>query len=264
MKLGLVAVASDIMLPAHRITGKRVVRNQGRIWGASAGAVSVLALALSPAISATGDLRTVKPRVSLSARGGLGSFTPASSDPRLSAMLSRSGISSSGMRFTPASASVRLNRSVTVAVRAQTSRGPSGSERVALVDAPATNIMPVAYDLGVAVGWKRFAFSGGVEKIDLGTLGGRQAVDVGVSYSIKKFTTRVALGADRATPNTPKALAGDAGVSVAMTGSYALSRNIDVTAGLKFRAAERDRLGPIATDPRRDSQAVYIGTAFKF
>jgi hypothetical protein len=246
------------------VQGIRFVRNRRIVWGASAGAVSVLALALSPAISASSDLRLLKPRVSLSARGGLGSFTPAASDPRLSALLSRSGISSSGMRFTPASASVRLNRSVTVAVRAQTTRGRSDGERMALVDVPTTSIMPVAYDLGVAVGWKRFAFSGGVEKVDLGALGGRQAVDVGVSYSIKKFTTRVALGTDRATPNTPKALAGDAGVSVAMTGSYSLTRNIDVTAGLKFRAAERDRLGPVATDTRRDSQAVYIGTAFKF
>ncbi len=225
----------------------------------------MLALALSPAISASNDLRAIKPRVSLGARGGLGSFTPANTDARLSALLSRSGISSSGMRFTPASASVRLNRSVTVAVRARTTGGPSGGERMALVNAPTANIMPVAYDLGVAVGWKRFAFSGGVEKVDLGTLGGRQAVDVGVSYSIKKFTTRVALGSDRATPNTPKALAGDAGVSVGMSGSYSLTRNLDVTAGVRYRASDRDRLGPVtAADTRRDSQAVYIGTAFKF
>ena len=134
---------------------------------------------------------------------------------------------------------------------------------MALVNAPSTSIMPVAYNLGVALGWKRFAFSGDVEKVDLGTIGGRESVDLGVSYRIKNFTTRVVVGGDRATPNTPKALAGDAGVSVGMSGSYSLTRNIDVTAGLKFRA-ERDRLGPVAADTRRDSQAVYIGTAFKF
>ncbi len=240
------------------------MRTRRIVLGASAGVLSMLALALSPAISASNDLRAAKPRLSLGARGGLGAFTPANTDARLSALLSRSGISSSGMRFTPASASVRLNRSVTVAVRARTTGGPSGGERVALVNAPSTSIMPVAYDLGVAVGWKRFAFSGGVEKVDLGTLGGRQAVDVGVSYSIKKFTTRVALGSDRATSNTPKALAGDTGVSVGMSGSYSLTRNIDVTAGVRYRASDRDRLGPVATDTRRDSQAVYIGTAFKF
>jgi hypothetical protein len=240
------------------------VRTRRIVLGASAGAFSMLALALSPAISASSNPRFERPRVSLSARGGLGSFTPANTDARLSALLARSGITSSGMRFTPASASVRLNRSVTVAVRARTTGEALGGERMALVNAPVTSIMPVAYNLGVAVGWKRFAFSGDVEKVDLGALGGREAVDVGVSYSIKKFTTRVAIGTDHPTPNTPKALAGDTGVSVAMSGSYSLTRNIDVTAGLKFRASDRDRLGPVATDNRRDSQAVYIGTAFKF
>lgn len=224
----------------------------------------MLALALSPAMSASSDIRSAKPRVSLGARGGLGSFTPATTDARLSALLARSGISSSGMRFTPASASVRLNRSVTVAVRAQTTRRDNGSERMSLVNAPATSIMPVAYNLGVAVGWKRFAFSGDVEKVDLGTVGGRESVDLGVSYRMKAFTTRLAVGSDRATPDTPKAIAGDAGVSIGMSGSYSLTRNIDVTAGLKFRATERDRLGLVAADKRRDSQAVYIGTAFKF
>jgi hypothetical protein len=244
--------------------GIRFVRNRRIVIGATAGAFSMLALSLSPAISASADLRSMKPRVSLGARGGLGAFTPATTDARLSALLARSGISSSGMRFTPASASVRLNRSVTVAVRARTMGNASGGERMALVNASTTAVMPVAYDLGLAVGWKRFALSGGVEKVDLGALGGRQAVDLGVSYSIKKFTTRVAVGSDRATPNTPKALAGDAGVSVAMSGSYSLTRNLDVTAGLKFRASDRDRLGPVVADTRRDSQAVYIGTAFKF
>ena len=240
------------------------MRNRRIALGVSAGALCAFAVVLSPAVGASGGQRSEKPRVLLNARGGLGSFTPAETDPRLSAMLARSGISSSGMRFTPASASVRLNRSVTVAVRARTAGSAFGGERMALVNAPTTSIMPIAYNLGVAVGWKRFAFSGDVEKVDLGTLGGREAIDVGVSYSIKKFTTRVALGADHATPNTPKALAGDAGVSIGMSGSFALTGNIDLTAGLKYRAAERDRLGPTATDTRRDSQAVYIGTAFKF
>ncbi len=240
------------------------MRHSRIVLGVSAGALSVLALALSPAIGASNSQRFERPRVSLDARGGLGSFTPATTDARLSALLTRSGITSSGMRFTPSSASVRLNRSVTVAVRARTTGAALGGDRMALVNAPTTSIMPIVYNLGVAVGWKRFVFSGDVEKVDLGALGGREAVDVGVSYSIRKFTTRVALGSDRATPDTPKALAGDAGVSVGMTGSYSLTRNIDLTAGVKFRAAERDRLGPTVTDNRRDSQAVYVGTAFKF
>ncbi len=39
-------------------------------------------------------------------------------------------------------------------------------------------------------------------------------------------------------------------------------RNLDVTAGVRYKARDRDRLPPL-TDDRRDSQAVYVGTAFQ-
>jgi hypothetical protein len=38
---------------------------------------------------------------------------------------------------------------------------------------------------------------------------------------------------------------------------------LDVTGGVRYRVA-RDRLEPLAQDDRRDSQAVYIGTAVRF
>jgi hypothetical protein len=41
-----------------------------------------------------------------------------------------------------------------------------------------------------------------------------------------------------------------------------LTRNLDVTGGVRYKIQE-DRLQPLA-DNRRDSQAVYIGTAFRF
>ncbi len=227
----------------------------------TSGAIVASVVALSPAVGAPGT-SAFKPRVSLSARGGLGSFTPASTDPRLSALLSRSGLASSGFRFTPASTSVRLNRSVTVAVRARSSGATGGGERIALVTAPTTSITPLAYNLGVAVGWRRFALSSDVAKVDLGTLGGREAVDVGVSYNTRKWSTRLAVGADHATAQSPRALAQGSGYSLDVAGSYTIARNIDLTAGVRYRAAERERLS--LADNRRDSQAVYIGTAFKF
>jgi hypothetical protein len=245
--------------------GIRFVRVGRVAFGVSAGALIATAFALSPAIGASGDSRLAKPRVSLSARGGLGSFTPATTDPRLSALLTRSGLASSGFRFTPASTSVRLNRSVTVAVRADLSGAGRANDRLALVTPTvSTSITPIAYNLGVAVGWKRFALSGDVAKVDMGALGGREVADVGVSYSIRKLTTRLAVGADKATPETPSALTQGNGYSVAMSGSYSIARNLDLTAGLQYRMAERDqRLTPLANS-RADSKAVFIGTAFKF
>ena len=47
-----------------------------------------------------------------------------------------------------------------------------------------------------------------------------------------------------------------------MGGSYSLTRNIDLTAGLRYKS-ERERLTRF-NDDRRDSQAVYVGTAFRF
>jgi hypothetical protein len=45
-------------------------------------------------------------------------------------------------------------------------------------------------------------------------------------------------------------------------GSYSLTKNIAVTAGLRLNN-ERDRMAPL-TDSRQDSQAVYVGTQFRF
>jgi Gram-negative porin len=232
------------------------------------GSAVALLLAFTPALSAPGDTRVLKPRVSSNSRGDLGTFTPANGDPRLAAVLARSGLGTSGFRFTPATTSVKLNRSVTVAVRARSGAAPAASERAALVSpSPGggmSALAPIAYNLGVAVGWRRFAVSSEVSKVDLGALGGREAVDVGVSYTARKFSTRVAVGADHATPGTPRALAvGNNGYTLDVAGAYRLSRNVDLTAGVRYRTSERDRLAPLA-DNRRDSQAIYVGTAFKF
>jgi hypothetical protein len=122
---------------------------------------------------------------------------------------------------------------------------------------------PVAYSLGVGVGWKRFALSGDVTRIDSGVLpGGREAADVALSYNARKWSTRVQLAADRPTGNAPRTIAGNDSVSLDVGGAYRLTRNLDVTAGVRYRS-ERNRLEAL-TDNRRDSQAVYVGTAFRF
>ncbi len=229
-----------------------------------AGGALIGAAMLSPAIGAYNPPKSAKSHVSLSARGGLGSFTPAMTDPRLTALLSRGGFASNGLRFTPATTSVRLNRSVTVAVRAEMPSAGRTSDRAALLAAGPQGVAPIAYNLGVAIGWKRFALSGDMAKVDLGRSGGREAMDLGVSYNAPKWSTRVAVGADRTTADTPRVLQQGNAYSLDMSGSYALSKRIDLTAGVRYRAPEvEQRLVPLS-DTRRDSQAVYIGTAFKF
>src|SRR3546814_6040590 len=66
---------------------------------------------------------------------GIGSFTPASADPKLAAALARSGLNASGFRFTPSEASKDEQHRVTVAVRKRVSR--SSDESNARTVAPA-------------------------------------------------------------------------------------------------------------------------------
>lgn len=237
--------------------------NKSRVFGGvAAGALTISLALLSPAIGASNRSDAAPKRASLELRDGIGSFTPAATDARLAAVLSRTGLSASGFRFTPAS-SVRLNRSVTVAVRARTNRPAAAvSEQAALVAPTVSSIAPIAYNLGVAVGWRKFAVTGDMTQMDIAGLGRRESVDVGVSYTNKRFSTRIQVAADRASGAVPRLLTNGPGVSVDLGSSYSLTRNLDVTAGVRYRA-ERERLLPQG-DNRRDSQAVYVGTAIRF
>jgi hypothetical protein len=235
---------------------------QGPILAGLAGAAIVASLALlSPAFGASTMTSSIRSPLSLGPRDGIGAFTPAATDARLAAALSRSGFLSSGFRFTPAS-SVRLNRSVTIAVRSRTNRPDLAGDQADLVKAATLPIAPIAYNLGAAVGWRKFAVTGDMQKMDLAGLGRRDTVDVGVSYTNKRLTTRVQLAADRTSGPAARAILGGSAVSVDFGSSYSLTRNLAVTAGVRYRA-DRDRLLP-QTDTRRDSQAVYVGTAFHF
>jgi hypothetical protein len=186
-----------------------------------------------------------------------GSFTPSAADPKLAALFARGGLDTSGFRFTPSE--TRIGRSVTVAVRA---RSGQQATRVAS-NAPTVGLAPIAYNLGVAVGWKRFAVTGDVAKVDFaGAPGSREAADVALSYSASKFTGRVAASADRALPGEPHGLSAPESYALDVGGTYSLTRNLDLTAGMRLKS-ERERLTRLEDD-RRDSQAVYVGTAFKF
>jgi hypothetical protein len=229
-------------------------------WGMMGAAVAVLALSCAPSVAMMQKpARRGTAAVSLTSPGSLGSFTPPAADSRRGAALSRGGLSSSGFRFTP-SAAPGSRRAVTVALRARANTKAQAA-RTAL--ASATNAAPAAYNLGVAVGWKRFALTGDVARVDAGGLpGSHEAVDVGLSYSGKSWSTRLQVAADRTPDDVPRLIAEPKSYSVDLGGSYALTRNLEVTGGVRYRR-DRDRLEPI-DDDRRDSQAVYIGTAFRF
>jgi hypothetical protein len=226
-------------------------------------ALAATALVLTPAFATTGSKKR-PPAVSLSF-DTLSSFTPANADPSLAAALAGKSLSLTDFKFTPAAAKGRPSQ-VRVAIRARVNTPTQASIAQANLPTAAVNALtPTSYNLGVAVGWRRFAVSGDVSKIKDAdpAMGGRETAVVGVSYSLSnRLSTRVAVGADRATGNPLPALRHGDNVSFDVGSSYALSRRIALTGGVRYNI-ERDRFSALQDD-RRDSQAVYIGTAFKF
>lgn len=221
-------------------------------------------LVLSPAFATT----TAKKRpaaVSLSF-DPISSFTPANADPKLAAALAGKGLALTDFKFTPAPAKGRPSQ-VRVAIRSHVSAPGEPTARPMEASAPTTAVnalTPTSYNLGVALGWKSFAVSGDVAEVKNpnNAIGGRESAVVGVSYSLKRFTGRVAVGAERAEGNPVPVLSKGNSYSVDVGGSYDLSHRIALTGGVRYNI-EHDR-NTAFQDERRDSQAVYIGTAFKF
>lgn len=228
-----------------------------------AAAVAAAGLVLTPAI-ATGSPAKKRPSALAFSFDPVSSFTPANADPKLAAALGSKSLALGDFKFTPAPAKGRPSQ-VRVAIRARVVAPThfSGSQTAA----PATTVAlaPIGYNLGVAVGWRRFAVAGDVAKLKSAdsALGGREAANVGISYSLSnRLSTRVAVGTDRATGNPVAGLTRPDAVSFDLGSSYSLSRHISLVGGVRYNI-ERDRYSTLQ-DNRRDSQAVYVGTAFKF
>jgi hypothetical protein len=234
---------------------------------AAGGALAALSLLLAPASSAQSGPRKAPGAPSLR----IGGFTPAVSDPGLAAELARRGLTTNSFRFTPsANVGARNGGAVRVAVRARTAT-PAQAVRAAAAAAassdssasPVTAITPAAYNIGVSVGWRGLALSGDVAEVKGGTLpGSRRDAEVGVSYSVKRFTGRVDAGVADSEGVSAQITPVESKYSVGVGGSYRIAPNIDLTGGVRYKI-QRDRLEPLA-DQRRDSQAVYVGTAFRF
>jgi hypothetical protein len=151
---------------------------------------------------------------------------------------------------------------VRVAIRARATT-PQTLE-ASTAGSPVSALAPVTYNLGVAVGWRRFAVSGDVAKVSPANspIDGRESAVVGVSYSLPRFTGRLAVSADRSDERAAPPLRQPDNYAVDVGGSYSLSGHLAVTGGVRYKV-ERERISTL-NDQRIDSQAVYVGTAFKF
>lgn len=235
----------------------------GGIAGLGGASLAAIALLLSPALAASTQANAKK-KARSSPSFSVGSFTPAVVDPRLAAEFARRGLQPSSFRFTPSTVSPEKSKAVRVAVRARTvtpAAVAQASREVA--STPVTAITPTAYNLGLSIGWKGFALSGDVAKVQGGAIPvGREAAELGISYQGRKFAGRISAGAERSDGSLPRIVPVESSYSLDVGGSYSIARNIDLTGGVRYKI-DRDRLEPLA-DQRRDSQAVYLGTAFRF
>ena len=122
-------------------------------------AVSAAGLLLSPAVAA--PVKRKAPAVAVSF-DPLSTFTPGA-DPKLAAFVASRGLSLTDFKFTPAAAKSRPSQ-VRVAIRAR----PDAALRAKAANmdsaSPVMVLTPASYNLGAAVGWRRFAISGDVAK----------------------------------------------------------------------------------------------------
>ena len=243
--------------------------------------VAVGILALPSAVLAFSSRLDVPPP-SIAPNQGLGAFAPGQIDPRLArAMAARPPGKGPMFRFTPAGLATRPDRSVTVAVRVDSTTAKTITVHGAVVD-PARNpggssvlrIAPTAYTLGVSRGYQGFAASGigasapvfllskDGRKPEIPDLSAYAPSEDTRTSPASRLAPRISLDERERPGRAPRTLESVGEQTVDLGGSYRISRNIDVTAGVRY-SQDRDRLKP-QSDGKSDSQAVFVGTQFRF
>ena len=201
-------------------------------------------------------------------------FTPARVDPGLALKVAQI-MGSDGLRFTPATKALRArDRTVTVAVRVDeaTARAISVRKPIeALGDqnrAGALALVATRYNLGIARGYQSFVqpsrepiVAEGLRDVPMPDLATFRP-DVEAKGKPSRFQSRIAVQQAARAGKSEGTYTSLGEQSLDVGGSFRLTRNLDVTAGVRL-SQERDRLKPL-TDGIDDDQAVYVGTQVKF
>jgi hypothetical protein len=236
----------------------------------------VLPLALpSAGLALAGEGASARAAASLEGLGlnaiGFGLFTPASVDPALAARVADKA-RARGIHFTPASASpISGNRTVTVAVRVDDDTARAISVRKAIEGGPGRGLGVGGSDasrfqLGSARGYKSFArsvdLSANVGNMSLPDLAQFEPARPKAEDKPSRLQPRIELEGREIAGRSPNTLDSIGAQTVGVGGSFRLSPNLNVTAGVRY-SQERERLDPL-TNSVQDSQAVYVGTQIKF
>jgi hypothetical protein len=202
-------------------------------------------------------------------------FTPANVDPELARRVQeRIAARGKALRFTPAGTAGARDSTVTVAVRVddQTARAISVRSTLAsLQGEPGRGATPTLagtrYNLGLARGYQSFAkpqapaATVGLRDIAMPDLADFKPAETRADKP-SRFQPRVALESEIQRGRSRGTLEGLGEQTVDVGGAYRVTRNLDVTAGVRL-SQERDRIAPLG-EGVEDSQAVYVGTQFRF
>ncbi len=203
----------------------------------------------------------------------LDAFTPEATQENLARAISLRSLSKGQFfPFTPAGTPSQGDRAVTVAVRAD----PEAAQaiivrgRVPLAqanqDPGQLRIAPTAFNLGVSRGYQNFSQNlvpqaPARPMAELPDLKRFSLSPGAAKREESRFTPRISLDEKKPSGRAPRTFAVD-GSEVDLGGAYRVTDHIDVTAGVRY-SQDRERLVPL-TDGKQDSQAVYVGTQFKF
>ena len=216
-------------------------------------------------------------------------FTPASVDPELAARVADKA-RERGIRFTPAGTTiVSTERTVTVAVRIDDQTANAISIRSAVEGAPgaASGLAGVTanrFNLGTARGYQSFARTQAASSPTAASLpkglisspsrtialSNPAMPDLSEFEPVRpsrveepsRLQPRIELEDENVAGRSPNTLDALSSQTVDVGGSFRLSPNLNVRAGVRL-SQERDRLDPV-TNSVQDSQAVYVGTQIRF
>lgn len=201
----------------------------------------------------------------------LGFFTPATVDPELAARVADKA-RARGIHFTPASAPpITGKRTVTVAVRVDDDAVRAISVRKAIDAVPGrgtgiSSLDASRFQLGAARGVQSFArtvdLSAKVRSLPAPDLAQFKPSAPQDDDKPSRLQPRIELEDRQIAGRSPNTLDSLGQQTVGVGGSFRLSQNLNVMAGVRY-SRERDRLDPL-TNSVKDSQAVYVGTQIKF
>lgn len=202
------------------------------------------ALALGACGSAVAETRARPVVHRAEAARPLGAFTPSLIDAPGLSLRPGATVDASQFRFTPSGKHAQ-SHAVTLGLRARP---------VTLPDATRGADQPAGYDLGMAVGTRGLALSGGMRRVDAG-LAQRETVTLGLGYGQRDWTTTLRLGEEDGWARGAQAQL-DRRYSVELGGAYALGPDVKLGAGVRYR------LAPANTTLDSDAKATQDRSAF--